>query len=288
MGNEFANRDRAIARIAGRQHGVLSTAQLEAVGIQRPSISKRVAAGRLHRVFRGVYAVGHAGLSNEGRWMAAVLACGEGAVLSHRSAAELWGMLQVDGGPIHVITRRSAGRRHLGLCAHRSPSLTVHETTRYRAIAVTTPARTLADLSRVVSDGLVRKATRQAEYLRLPLGEIETDGTRSDLERSFVGLCRRHRLPTPEVNQRIGPYTVDFLWRDERVVVETDAYATHRGRQAFEDDRARELYLHGLGMRVRRFSARQLEAQPKAVVAAIRRELALWLPSGKQRRQTRS
>jgi hypothetical protein len=97
--------------------------------------------------------------------------------------------------------------------------------------------RPLADLRHAESPGLVRKATRQAEYLGLPLGEIETDGTRSELKRAFLLLCRHHRLPAPEVNQRIGPYTVDFLWRDRRRVVETDGYVTHRGRQALEDDR---------------------------------------------------
>jgi len=270
MRQKSVNPDRLIARVAARQHGVVTIEQLVTAGVASSSVSRRVQAGRLHRVFRGVYAVGHAGLSSEGRWIAAVLACGEGAVLSHRSAAELWGMLEAHGPPVHVIARRSAGRKHRGLRAHRSPSLTLHETTSHRGIAVTTPARTLADLRHVESPGMVRKAIRQAEYLGLPLGEIQTDGTRSDLERAFLLLCRRYRLPAPEVNQRIGPYTVDFLWRDRRLVVETDGYATHRGRQAFEDDRARDSHLTALGYNVLRFTYHRLTCDAPAVAIAVR------------------
>ena len=292
MSNERASADREIARIAARQHGVVTTAQLGALGIGRPSISRRVSAGRLHRVFRGVYAVGHAGLSTEGGWMAAVLAGGEGAVLSHRSAAELWGLLAHGDGPNHVTVPTKAGRRQRpGLRIHRTPYLTDDATTYRDRIAVTTPARTLRDLPRVAAPAIVRRATRQAEYLGLDLGEIETDRTRSDLERSFLRLCRRHRLPAPEVNVPIGPYTVDFLWRRQRLVVETDGYAAHRGRQAFEDDRARALHVQGRGYRLRRFADTQLVGQPDAVVAALRAALAdsaaHSLPRGKQRRQRR-
>jgi very-short-patch-repair endonuclease len=178
--------------------------------------------------------------------MAAVLACGPGAVLSHRSAAELWALLVPGDGPIHVTVPTTAGRR-------RRPGL--------------------RDLRRLVSAAVVRRATRQAEYLGLDLGETDTDRIRSELERSFLQLCRRHRLPAPEVNAPIGPYAVDFLWRPQRLVVETDGYAAHRGRQAFEDDRARELYLHGRGLRVRRFSDRQIEHRAGEVAAAVRVEL---------------
>ena len=203
--------------------------------------------------------------------MAAVLACGEAAVLSHRSAAELWQLLPRRDGPVDVTIPTVTGRRRrTGLRIHRSPHLIPSVRTIRDRIPVTTPARTLADLRRVVSPGLVRKATRQAEYLRLPLGDTETDGTRSDLERAFLALCRRHGLPTPEVNQRIGPYTVDFLWRDRRLVVETDAYATHRGRQAFEDDRARDNRLSALGWIVLRFTDQRITRDAAAVAAAVR------------------
>lgn len=144
-----------------------------------------------------------------------------------------------------------------------------------RHIPVTTVARTLEDLQRsTMRPSLVRRAIRQAEFLRLPMGEIETDGTRSDLERDFLRLFRRRRLPPPEVNVPIGRMTVDFLWRRERFVVETDSYVTHGGSIAFEDDRARDLKLRRRGYRVHRFSERQLELEPTAIAEDVARALS--------------
>jgi very-short-patch-repair endonuclease len=269
-------RDAAIARIAARQHGVVAARQLYAAGLTREAVRRRASAGRLHRVFRGVYAVGHAGLSNEGRWMAAVLACGEGAALSHRSAAELWGMLDPVAGPVHVTVSGAGGRkRRAGIHLHRSPDLTNTDTTRRYGIAVTTPARTLRDLRRTVSPKLVRRAIRQAEFDRLPIGGHagETAGTRSDLEHRFLRLCRRYRLPEPEVNVKVGRFTVDFLWRQEGLVVETDSYRTHRGRQAFIDDRERDNELAARGLDVLRFTDVRIDNEPSAVAALIRQRL---------------
>ena len=279
--------ERAIAEIAARQHGVIRCQQLLEAGLTRSGIDRRVTAGLLHRVFRGVYAVGHSGLGNEGWWMAAVLACGEGGVLSHRSAAQLWRMLEPDLGAIDVTIPTANGRRRRkGIRLHRCPSLPNTATTDRFGIAVTTPARTLEDLKRVVSPGLHRKATRQAEYLKLDLGEITTDRTRSELERAFLRLCRRHRLPKPLVNVKIGPFTVDFFWPDVGLVVETDAYVTHRGRQAFEDDHAREFYLTGRDLRLRRFTDSQVYGQAGAVAAAVQHELARSSRYSGQKRQS--
>jgi very-short-patch-repair endonuclease len=270
MREQIANPDAAVAAIAAVQHGVVTFAQLIGAGLTKSGVNRRVAVGRLHRLYRGVYAVGHTGLSDKGRWMAAVLAHGEGAVLSHRSAAELWGLLDPRQCVIDITVRSRSGRsRRKGIRLHRSRSLPSSATTVVDGIAVTTPARTLVDLKLVVSPGLYRRAVRQAEYLRLDLGDIDTDGTRSDLESTFLGLCRRHRLPEPRVNARIGPYTVDFYWPEHGLLVETDSYATHRGRQAFEDDRARDLYLQGRGLAVRRVTDRQLAADAGAVIRAV-------------------
>lgn len=143
-----------------------------------------------------------------------------------------------------------------------------------RRIPVTTVARTLEDLQRSsLRPSLVRRAIRQAEFLRLPTGEIETDGTRSDLEREFLRLWRRHCLPPPEVNVPIGRMTVDFLWREERLVVETDSFVTHGGSIAFDDDRTRDLELRRRGYRVHRFSELQLEVEPEAVAQDVERAL---------------
>jgi very-short-patch-repair endonuclease len=139
---------------------------------------------------------------------------------------------------------------------------------------VTTPARTLADLERGLAPPLVRRARRQAEIAGYALGGARGDGTRSDFERDLLALCRAHRLPPPEVNIRVGRWTVDFLWRPERVAVETDSYRYHRGSVAFEDDHARDLDLRGRGLAIHRFTERQLREEPERVAADLRAALA--------------
>jgi very-short-patch-repair endonuclease len=192
----------------------------------------------------------------------------------HRSAAELWALLPAAKGDVHVTLAGRGGRnKRPGIHLHRSPSLTTTATTRHKCIAVTTPDRTLTDLRRTIDPALYRKAVREAEFRSLALGAAPTDHTRSELERAFLRLCRRRRLPLPEVNVRVGSFTVDFLWREERLIVETDGYAAHRGRQAFEDDHARELALHADGYRLRRFTDRQVRRQPDAVAAVVARAL---------------
>lgn len=277
----------AIAAVAARQHGVITTAQLLRLGVSRTTIGRLVAAGWLHRVHRGVYAVGHPGLSTEGTWMAAVLACGDGAVLSHWDGASLWKMLEPRAGWVHVTVPTATGRRkRKGIRLHRCPSLPSSETTVEDAIPVTTPARTLADLKRVASPGIYRKATRQAEFLKLDLGEIVTDHTRSETEAEALRICKQNGIPPPEVNVPIGPYTVDLFWPDAGVVVEIDSYGTHGGRQGFEDDRTLEMYVAGIGLRLRRFSDAQVWNQPDAVAASIAKELARLSRQVGQKRQT--
>ena len=225
--------------------------------------------------------MGHEGLGDEASWMAAVLACGLGAALSHGAAAVHWGLLKPLDGSIDVTVPTHNGRkRRQGIRIHRCANLGAPwSTTRTLRrpvplvtvrdrIPVTTVPRTLADLPATLAPYLVRRAIRQAEFLRLPTG-IETDRTRSDLERDFLRLCRRYGLPAPEVNVLIGGMTVDFLWREQMLVVETDSYATHGGTVAFEDDRERDLRLRRLGYSVHHFSERQLELEPAAVAADV-------------------
>ena len=141
--------DLVVARIAARQHGVVSYSQLRSAGMPQPVMSKRTKAGRLHRLHRGVYAVGHTRLGFEGRCMAAALALGDGAVISHSSAAALWGFLPPRDGPIHVTVPGDNGRqRRPGIAVHRSRSLIAGVTTRRNGVAVTKPARTLRDIHR--------------------------------------------------------------------------------------------------------------------------------------------
>jgi len=212
----------------------------------------------------------------ETRLMAAVLASGRDAALSHASAAAHWSLLRPIAGPVDVSVPTQAGRRRRpGIRLHRRASLRSEDIVRHRGIPVTTPARTIADLHGAVSPRLVRRATRQAEILGLLRGSgVATDRTRSDLERDFLRFCRRHGLPAPEVNVRVGGWTVDFLWRAERVVVETDSLGYHRGSVAFEDDHARDLDLRAHGYDVRRFTGRQLRQNPAQVAADIQDALA--------------
>jgi hypothetical protein len=140
------------------------------------------------------------------------------------------------------------------------------------SIPVTTPARTLADLCGAVPAWEWRRAVRQAEFRGLKIG-IGTDGSRSDLERDFLALCRRHGIPAPEVNVKVGRWTVDFLWRRQRIAVETDYYGYHRGRVAFQDDHARDLDLRRRGLAVHRFSESQVNERPGEVAADLREAL---------------
>jgi predicted transcriptional regulator of viral defense system len=275
MPEERATPDAAVARIAARQHGVISIRQLRGAGLSDDAVLGRRRAGWLHRIHRGVYAVGHTAFGFDGRCMAATLALEAPAVVSHRSAASLWRLLPPHDGPIDVSVPSRSGRRgRAGLRVHRCQSLEPRQMTRRLGIPVTTPARTIADLRRVASAPDLRRAIRQAEVLGLATGfEAEVEGTRSELERRFLGLCRQAGLPLPEANARIGRYTVDFVWPERRLVVETDGYRYHRGRQAFEDDRERDLRLRALGFDVLRFSYRQVTRQASQVAAVIRTAL---------------
>lgn len=206
--------------------------------------------------------------------MAAVLACGEGAALSHRSAAELLGLLKPIEGIIDVSVAGDAGRgRRDGIRVHRRRSLAPAAIISRHGIRVTTPAQTLRDLRRAIPPAQLRRAIREAEARGLRTGLEPSEPTRSELEDRFLRLCRRHRLPKPEVNVRIGRFEVDFLWRAERLVVETDGYRYHRGSRAFEDDHDRDLALRAARLDVLRLTFRQVADEPDRVAAVISREL---------------
>jgi very-short-patch-repair endonuclease len=155
---------------------------------------------------------------------------------------------------------------------HRSRTLSLATVTRRAGIPVTTPSRTLKDLRRLLPRPQFVAALRQAEFLRLPIGPaLGPDHTRSELESRFLTLCRRHRLPRPEVNSRVASFNADFLWPVERLIVELDGYRAHSGRAVFEADRARDAQLKQLGYDVVRFTWRQVVSEPRATAAAVRR-----------------
>ena len=201
-----------------------------------------------------------------------------GAALSHRAAAALWELLPSKDGQVDVSIRGYSGRAtRAGIRLHRSRLLRPASVTLCSGIPVTTPARTISDLRRVSSGRSqlipskeLRRAIRQANFLGLPVGEEERrDRNRSDLEEDFQALCRRYGLPAPEVNVRVGPHLVDFLWRDRSLVVETDGYIAHRGRMAFEDDRGRDLDLRARGFEVIRLAEKQVNEEPRRVAEVV-------------------
>lgn len=254
---------------------MISIEQLRSAGVTKDAVRRRLEAGRLHRIHRGVYAVGNPGVSRYGRWLAAALTCGEGAAVSHRSAAELWGLLKPTESPIHISVPGDTGRaRRPGLHLHRRAVLGPDDMTWRYGIPVTKPAQTIVDLRGSVPHRELRRAIRQANVLGLPIGSEGRDRTRSELEREFLHLCRKHGLPIPEVNVPVDRHLVDFLWRERSLIVETDGYRYHRGRQAFEDDRSRDLDLRALGYDVLRFSYRQVSHEPERIAAAVRNALS--------------
>jgi very-short-patch-repair endonuclease len=273
---ELVEIELAIGRIAGRQHRLIGIEQLRSLGVSDSAVSRRVATGRLYRVFRGVYAVGTPDLTQRGRWKAATMACGEGAVLSHRSAAELWRIVDEADGDSQITVPVAGGRaRRDGIRLHRIPSLPSGATTARDNIPVTKPQRTLEDLSRQVTPGELRVAVRQAEFLELPVdaAALVPDLAASPLELEFLRLVRRHHLPRPEVNVWIGRYRVDFLWRARRVIVETDGRRAHTGAVASAEDQARDRKLTALGFVVLRFTYGQVVGEARDVAAQVRAAL---------------
>lgn len=231
--------------------------------------------------------------------MAATLACGERAVLSHRTAADLWGLRPCDTPLIEVTVPRSGRRACPGITIHRAGALDAQDVTRLDALPVTTWPRTLLDLAEVVPSDHLTRALERADHKRLfdltALDDViarhprrygaaklaraldryrPPPVSRSTLERAFRRLCAEHGLPAPEVNTHLGPYEVDFLWRAYRLIAETDGEETHGTHTAFQDDRARDAHLLTEGWRTVRFTYAQVHRQP-AQVAAILHKLVL-------------
>ena len=269
--------DGAVGRLAEGQYGVFALVDAAPLGLTKQKASNRVAGKRLWRLHTGVYSIvpPHL-LRREGRWLAAVLAGGPGAVLSHTHAAALWEIRHGPTGPIHVTVPTTAGRkRRSGITVHRSSTLLTSQTTVRRGIPVTQPARTLADLRPMLATDDWERTRSRALDRHLDLGSLG-DGavpSFSELEHHLRALCRRHGLPKPFGQQIVGPYTVDFLWPDARLVVEVDDFRTHGRREMFESDRARDAWLQLRGYRVLRFTWRMLHDRPEHVVRTLRAAL---------------
>ena len=287
--------------LARRQHGVFHRDQLSELGLSESNIEYRLAAGRLQAFHRGVYGLGPLE-SKLSRWMAAVLAGGPGAVLSHRSAAELWGLLEGFTAPIH-LTIPAARRGRPGIRLHRS-SLPDDERTVREGIPVTTVPRALLDCSGGMSARRIERMINEADVLRLhdrlsvrdlldrypgrPGSRALLEAlrrrnagstvTRSELEERFLELVEEIGLPRPEVNAAFEldgqPIEIDALWHAERVAVELDSRQFHDTPLAFERDRRRDRKLMAVGWRPVRITWRQLHEEPSAVARDLKRLLA--------------
>jgi very-short-patch-repair endonuclease len=263
----------ALADLATRQHGVVATRQLEAIGYGRNSVAKAANAGRLHRVHRGVYVVGQRRLTWHGRCMSAVLASAP-SVASHWSAAWLWGLLRSRPGTLHVTCR--SGRRAKRAFVLHAADLRVADRTLRDEIPVTSVSRTVLDLREM--QGLLGRTRGHQGWstvgAALEAYRPERQFTRSGLERRFLELVREARLPEPTMNAFVAGFEIDAWWAAERLGVELDVFETHGSRLSFEEDRVRDDKLLLAGIRTVRITGVRLEREPGAVVDSLRRHLA--------------
>lgn len=291
--------DTPIVAMADRQHGVVARRQLVALGYSTGAIHRRVRRGFLCPVHRGVYAVGRTTPGRWGRWMAAVLACGPEAVLSHRSAAQLWGVVPLGGGFAIEVTRPTSARRRETIRAHQA-RLREDEVARVEGIPATSVARTLFDLAAVVPFRQLERAFHEVEVRRLTdrvpvpvllerhpgrrgaaglrrlLASREPAGvTENELEERFLAFLDARGFPRPLLNATlpVGGRLLrpDCMWPRERLIVELDGGAVHRTDRAFEGDRRRDRELLAAGWRTIRVTWRQLHGEPDAVAADLRR-----------------
>jgi very-short-patch-repair endonuclease len=289
-------REAELGRLATAQHGVVGRRQLANLGFGPGTTKAWLRAGRLYRLHREAYAIGHAEVNLRGRWLAAVLACGDGALLSHGSAAAFWGIAKARGSAIDVTA--PSGRQYrpgrLGVRLHRGRLHDPGESTERNRIPVTSVARTLFDLAEVESFRRLEQAWEEADRLRLlRLREVElvcergygrralkpirrllaaarapAEG-RSPLEERFHDFCRQHRLPDPARNVHVLGHEVDALWPDAKLVVELDSWEHHAHRAAFERDRARDPKLLLAGYRTIRVTHRRLDGEAPQLAAEI-------------------
>lgn len=290
--------DLVMSELADRQHGVVARRQLLEIGIGHGSIVGRLARGSLHPIHRGVYAVGRSGLDRKGRWMAAVLSGGPQAVLSHRSAGLLWGLVGIATGPVEITRPGRTRTRRPGILGHEA-TLVADEIAWTDGIPVTSPSRTLFDLAAGLSLRQLERAMNEADVRRLTgrvslrqllerhpghrgtanlrtLLNADTPGgiTRNDFEEAFVALLDETRLPRPRFNADLAVrgrfFEVDCLWHEQRLIAELDGRAVHGTDRAFETDRERDRILLAEGWRGTRITWRQLQDEPHAVASDLR------------------
>ena len=294
----FSDSDRAVARIASRR-GLVTSPQLTACGLDKDAIAYRVASGRFCVVFQSVYSVGCGELAPLALEEAALLACGERSFISHRSAAFVWGMRKAPPAEVEVsVAGRNCWRRE-GIRVHRIHTIDRQELRRHEGLWIASPARAVLE---VAADGspneiadLVDKGVegrrftpvelkallgrhrgrRGAARLAAVLGDESAMAiTRSRAEKAFLKLIRESGLPMPEVNQPLGRYVPDFMWREQRLIVEIDSYGFHGGPGGFQNDRDKDLFYRGAGFDVLRPTRRHVIEQPTRVLVLVVQALA--------------
>jgi len=289
--------DRVIDQLAGDQRGLVTRTQLLANGVTRHAIEGRVQARRLRVVHRGVYRVGPVD-APYWRELAAVLACGPKAVLSHRSAARVWQLVSDSGAsPVDITLPAGDRGRRPGIRVYRM-CVRADEVTESGGIPLTKPSRTIVDLAPMLSsselEAVLARAERESlldhdELLALAAERAGRPGaplmrallekdvvpafTRSEAELRMLALLRKAHLPAPETNVRVGAWEVDFFWRRERLVVEVDGFAYHATTRQFENDRRRDGELSASGIRVMRVTWRQLTSEPEALLVRLAQTL---------------
>lgn len=291
-------RDMVVAWIASRQVGLITAAQLHRAGVGRGSIEWRVANGLLHRVFRGVYLVGHTVPAPGALELAAVLACGADAFVSHCSAAALSRLTRTPAADVEVTVVGRDCRSRDGLRVHAAERLDAADRAHTSDIPVTSPARTLVDYAATANAAQLEWAIAEAFALKLVtepeiVAAVERapgragvaqvrailgqsggpKRTRSGGERAMLRLIRAARLPTPRTNYPVAGFTADFCWPDQRLIVEVDGYDFHSYRAAFERDHRRDIAHKDAGYEVLRFTGRELRDAPIYVAAVIARAL---------------
>ena len=290
--------DQRLAMVADAQQGRISREQLIAIGFTDAMIKARLRSGALRRIHQGVYAVGHMVETPYGDEVAALLACGERAVLSHLTAAFIWEMVPARANPVHVTMARTSGTRSRpGIRIHRSVSMTRADIKRRHGLPVTTPERALLDLADGYEQRLVERAFDEALARRLIsptkiaallarsrgrrgaalLAALADPGraagvTREAAEERMLGIIRASGLPDPERNVAIGPYTVDMLWAGAGVVVEVDSFKWHSGPAAFKRDRRKDAFLAGKSLLVQRVTWEMMD-EPLPLVARLARAI---------------
>jgi very-short-patch-repair endonuclease len=293
------SRDQAVARIAARQRTLVTAAQLAACGLGKDAVAHRVNSGRLHPIFHGVYSMGCGELPPLAPELGALLACGKNSLVSHLSAAFVWGFRKSPPAEVELSVVGRCCESRKGIRVHRIQAIDRAELRRHKGLWISSPARTLLEIattlprhgladavSDAIGERLVNRRDIEATLARnrgrrgsARLAEVIGDEgattiTRSRAEKAFLRLIRKAGLPEPEVNVRFGRYVPDFMWREQRLIVELDSYRFHGGPKGFDNDHDKDLVYREAGFDVLRPTRYHVIKQPARILVLVAQALA--------------